>query len=150
MVGWKRFFVQRTKIAGHFMLRCIYTAAGTNTDCSTEGPLIMMQNIEDIQKQAKDSMEMATENLSNVSKSIQAIATETAEYAKKSYEDGTQAAEKVFGAKSFDKFMEAQSEYAKNAYEAHISEMNKLGEMYMDLSKTMYSPVETAFARISK
>ncbi len=109
-----------------------------------------MQNIEDIQKQAKDSMEMATENLSNVSKSIQAIATETAEYAKKSYEDGTQAAEKVFGAKSFDKFMEAQSEYAKNAYEAHISEMNKLGEMYMDLSKTMYSPVETAFARISK
>lgn len=132
------------------MLRCIYTAAGTNIDCSTEGPLIMMQNIEDIQKQAKDSMEMATENLSNVSKSIQAIATETAEYAKKSYEDGTQAAEKVFGAKSFDKFMEAQSEYAKNAYEAHISEMNKLGEMYMDLSKTMYSPVETAFARISK
>lgn len=110
----------------------------------------MMQNIDDIQKLAKDNMEQATENLSSVSKSVQAIATETADYAKKSFEDGTQAAEKVFGAKSFDKFMEAQSDYAKNAYEAHVSQMNKLGEMFMDLSKTMYSPVETAFARINK
>ncbi|MEH6726553.1 MAG: phasin family protein [Hyphomicrobiales bacterium] len=110
----------------------------------------MMQNIDDIQTQAKETMEMATQNLSSVSKSVQAIATETADYAKKSYEDGTQAAEKVFGAKSFDKFMEAQSEYAKNAYEAHVSEMNKLGEMFMDLSKTMYSPVETALARVNK
>lgn len=132
------------------MLHCIYLVSGTNNHCVTKGPFIMMQNIDDIQTQAKETMEMATQNLSSVSKSVQAIATETADYAKKSYEDGTQAAEKVFGAKSFDKFMEAQSEYAKNAYEAHVSEMNKLGEMFMDLSKTMYSPVETALARVNK
>lgn len=110
----------------------------------------MMQNIDDIQKLAKENMDLATENLSSVSKSVQAIATETADYAKKSFEDGTQAAEKAFGAKSIDTFIEAQSDYAKNAYEAHVSEMNKLGEMFMDLSKTMYSPVETAFARLNK
>lgn len=110
----------------------------------------MMQNIEDIQKMAKENMDLTTENMSTVSNSVQAIATETADYAKKSYDDGTQAAEKIFGAKSFDKFMEVQSDYAKSAYEAHVSEMNKLGEMFMDLSKTMYSPVETAFARINK
>lgn len=110
----------------------------------------MMQNFEDIQKLAKENMDLATENLSTVSKSVQAIATETADYAKKSFEDGTQAAEKVFGAKSFDKFVEAQTDYAKNAYESHVSEMNKLGEMFVDLSKTIYSPVETAIARFSK
>lgn len=110
----------------------------------------MMQNMEDMQKLAKENMEMATENMSTVSKSVQAIATETADYAKKSFEEGTQAAEKVFGAKSLDKFVEAQSDYAKSAYEAHVTEMNKLGEMLMDLTKSMYSPVETAFARFGK
>lgn len=110
----------------------------------------MMQNMDDVQKLAKENLDLATENMSTVSKSVQAIATETADYAKKTFDEGSQAAEKALGAKSLDKFVEAQSEYAKSAYEAHVSEMNKLGEMFMDLSKTMFSPVETAFARFEK
>lgn len=110
----------------------------------------MMQNMDDMQKLAKENMDLATQNMSTVSKTVQAIATETADYAKKSFDDGSQAAEKALGAKSLDKFVEAQSEYAKSAYEAHVTEMTKLGEMFTDLSKTMFSPVESAFARFGK
>jgi hypothetical protein len=50
-----------------------------------------------------------------VSKGVQAIATEVADYSKKSFEEGTQAFEQLLGTKSVEKAMELQQVYFKNA-----------------------------------
>ena len=49
---------------------------------------------------------------------------------KKSFEDGSAALEKLFGAKSLEKAIEIQSDYAKSAYEGFVAEATKMGELY--------------------
>jgi hypothetical protein len=78
---------------------------------------------------------------------MQAIAVEVADYSKKSYEDGSAALEKLMGVKSIDKALEVQTEYMKSAYEGMVSEMSKLGEMYVDLAKDAYKPFEGIIAK---
>ncbi|MEO9604642.1 MULTISPECIES: phasin family protein [Alphaproteobacteria] len=110
----------------------------------------MMNNFEDMQKLGKENMDLAMESLGSVSKSMQAIAAEVADYQKKSFEEGSAAVEKVAASKSLDKAFEAQSEYFKTAYEGFVGEMTKLGEMYTDMSKDVYKPFEGVMGKMSK
>jgi hypothetical protein len=77
-----------------------------------------------------------------VSKGVQAIAAEAADYSKKSFEEGSAALEKLLGAKSLDKAMEIQTSYAKTAYEGFVAQATKIGELYADLAKETYKPFE--------
>ena len=69
------------------------------------------------------------------------------DYSKKVFEQSTAATEKLLGAKSFDKAVEVQSDYAKSAYETFVAEATKLGELYADLAKEAYKPFETHFGK---
>ena len=80
---------------------------------------------------------------------IQAIAIEMADYSKKVFEQGTAAAEKLIGAKSLEKAIEVQSDYAKSSYESFVAEATKLGELYADLAKEAYKPFESQFGKVA-
>lgn len=102
----------------------------------------MVKNIEDMQKFGKDNMDATLKAFGAMSKGYQAIAVELADYAKKAFEEGTAATEKLIGAKSLDKAFEVQSEYAKSAYESFVSQSSKLGELYLGLAQEAYKPFE--------
>jgi hypothetical protein len=102
----------------------------------------MMKNFDDVQKISKDSMDATMKSFGVLSKASQAIATEVADYSKKSFEDGTKVLEKLFGAKSLDKAIEIQTDYAKSAYEGFVAQATKMSELYADLAKETYKPFE--------
>lgn len=102
----------------------------------------MLQNFDDIQKLGKDNLELSVKSFGTVSKGVQAIAVEVADYSKKSFEEGTATAEKLFGAKTLDKAVEIQSDYFKSAYESFVAQATKMGELYADLAKEAYKPYE--------
>jgi hypothetical protein len=77
-----------------------------------------------------------------VSKGMHTIAAETADYSKKSFEEGSAALEKLLGAKSLEKAIEIQTAYAKTAYEGFVTQATKMGELYADLAKESYKPFE--------
>lgn len=106
-----------------------------------------VNKIEDAQKFGRDNVELATKSFGAVSKGFQAIAVEVADYSKKSFEDGSALFEKIIGAKTLDKAIELQTAYAKTAYESYIARATKIGELYADLAKESYKPVEAAFAK---
>ena len=108
---------------------------------------MMLTNFDDLQKLGKDNVDVALKQFGNVSKGFQAIATEVADYSKKSFEEGSAAFEKLMGAKSFEKAVEIQSAYVKTAYEGFIAEATKLGELYTDLAKESYKPFENLAAK---
>lgn len=108
---------------------------------------MMFQNFEELQKLTKENTEVALKNFNTVSKGVQAIAVEVADYSKKSFEQGTAALEKLFGAKTLDKAIEVQSDYFKTAYEGFVAEATKIGELYADLAKETYKPIENAFTK---
>ncbi len=102
----------------------------------------MVKNIEDVQKLGKDNMDAAMNSLGAVSKSLQAIAVEMADYSKKSFEQGAAAAEKLVSAKSIEKAMEVQADYVKTAYEGLVSQSAKFNGLYADLAQITFKPFE--------
>src|ERR1041385_840179 len=109
----------------------------------------MLKNFEDFQKLGKDNVDVAMKQFGTVSKGWQAIATEFADYSKKSFEDGSAALEKLFGAKSVEKAIEVQSEYVKTAYEGFVAEATKLAELYTNLPRETYKPYEGLLAKVA-
>ena len=101
-----------------------------------------MNTVEDMQKLAKDNAENAQKAFATLSKGLQAIATEMTDYSKKSFEDGSAVLEQLAGAKTLDKVVEIQSDYAKKAYESLVAEATKIGELYVDLAKEVTKPFE--------
>jgi len=105
-----------------------------------------MFNFDEANKKGKEAMDTALKSYSDVSKGFQAIAAETAEYSKKSFQDGVTHFETLAGVKSFEAAFELQSTYVKSAYENFVAEATKLGEMYADLAKEAYEPAKSAVA----
>ena len=87
----------------------------------------MLNNFDDVQKFSKDNMDATM----------------------KSFEEGTAAVEKLFGAKTLEKAIEVQTEYAKKAYEGFVAEATKLGELYTDLAREVYKPFEGYLAKMT-
>jgi hypothetical protein len=97
---------------------------------------------ENVQEMSKKNIEATMKNFDAVSKSAQAIATEVADYLKKSFEDGQKAINEFTTVKSPDKVLEVQTAYAKAAYENLTAHVTKLGELYADLAKVAFKPYE--------
>jgi hypothetical protein len=101
-----------------------------------------MTSVEDLQKLAKENAENAQKAFGTLSKGLQTIATEMADYSKKSFEEGSALLEQLSGAKSLDKVVEIQSDYAKKVYEGLVAQSTKIGELYTDLAKDIAKPFE--------
>ena len=101
---------------------------------------------DEFQKVGKDAFDASIRSLGEVNKGFQALAATVTDYSKKAFEDGTRAFEQLVGAKSFEQVLEIQSQYAKKAFDAYIAQASRLGEMYVDLARSAYKPVEQAVA----
>jgi len=110
---------------------------------------VMVKNFEEMQKVGQESANATMKSFGVVSKGMQAIATEVADYSKKSFEEGAQAFEQLLGTKSVEKAMELQQVYFKNAYEGFVSQATKIGALYADLVKETYKPLEGYVAKIT-
>jgi len=109
--------------------------------------ITMVKSFEDLQQVGKENVDLAVKSFGVVSSKAQAIATEVADYSRKSFEESTAAFEKMLGVKSLDKAIEVQTDYAKTAYEGFVSQANKLGALYADLAKETYKPFEAIAAK---
>ena len=109
----------------------------------------MNKTFEDIQATSKEGFEAVVASTTVMSKGLQDIATETAEFSAKSFEKGTAAVETLMAAKTFDKVIEAQQNIAKQAYEDFIGQMTKVGEIYKASATEAFKPVEAQMAKIA-
>jgi hypothetical protein len=109
-----------------------------------------IQGYEELQRASKNTLDASARSLSEASKGVQAIAATLVEYSKKNFEDGTRAFEQLIGAKSFEQVWEIQSQYAKRAFDAYVAQASKIGEMYVELARTAYQPVEQAVAKTAR
>jgi phasin family protein len=101
-----------------------------------------------MQKFGKESMDMAMKAFGVWTKNTQAIASEVADYSKKSFEDSAAAFQKLVGAKSLEKAMEVQTEYLQSSYEELVAETAKIGELYADLAREAYRPFESVLMKM--
>ena len=90
----------------------------------------------------------ATICLASYTTIFQAIVAEGTDYTKKTVETRLALVEKLVAAKSLDTVVQIQTEYAKSAYAAFVAHATKMGELYSDLAKAAFKPVELPFANL--
>jgi phasin family protein len=108
----------------------------------------MANSFEDFQKISKTQLESAALTSQSFVKGLQAIAAETTDYSKKSLESGSAFLEKLLGVKSLESAIQLQSEYAKASYADFVAQATKIGELYSNLAKEAFKPIETAIAQV--
>ena len=54
-----------------------------------------------------------------------------------------------FGEVIFGEVIEAQTRYAQRAYDAYMSQVSKVGEMYLGTTRNATKPIEQASKRLS-
>src|SRR5262245_12711454 len=101
----------------------------------------MTYQYDDFQKFATVNIEAITESSSSLAKGWQAIAAETTDYAKKSFDNGSDFFGKLLGAKSFDEILQLRSEYAKSSFDRLADYVSKVGDLYSNVAKDAFKPV---------
>jgi hypothetical protein len=103
----------------------------------------------EFQKAAESGFEAASRSIGEVNKGFQAIAAEMTEFSKRRWQDVLQAWEQLLRARHFGDVVEVQTRYAQRAYDAYMSEMSKLGEMYLGTARNASKPVEETSRRFN-
>jgi len=75
-------------------------------------------------------------------RALQAIAAETTDYARKSFEKSRGHFEKLMGVTKVEEAVLLQSEFAKSAGEDFMAEAAKIGELYSNFFKDAFNPVD--------
>jgi hypothetical protein len=107
----------------------------------------MIQQFDQMQKLGRDNIDVAMKTVGTVQKSVQAIAVETADYAKRSFEQGSATLEKLVGARTLDKAVEIQTDYMRQAYEGFVVQATKMGELYASFAREAFKPLEGVAGR---
>ena len=105
-----------------------------------------MKGFEDIQKLGQQNMDLTMKSVGEWTKGWQSIAAEITDYTKRSFEDSTQTFEKLSGARSFEQAVEIQSDFARRAYEEYMAQMSKIGNLYAEMAREAFKPVERVLA----
>lgn len=106
----------------------------------------MNKQIEDLQAMSKDGYEAVMASTKAVTAGLQSIGQEATEFSKAAFAKSTAVIEQATAAKSFDKVLEMQQGYAKEAYEAFVGQTTKLNELYIATAKEAFKPFEAGFA----
>ena len=109
--------------------------------------VIMFRNFEELQRAGKERFEATTEATANFFKGLQQIAVETTGYSSNSVKSSVGLIGEMFGAKTIEDAIHIQSAYAKSAHESFLAQSAKIGELYANLAKEAFKPVEFAAAR---
>jgi hypothetical protein len=109
----------------------------------------MMKNFDHMQAFGKDGVDATMQSFAATSKGLQVVASECADYARKSFEQSNSTVEKLMGARTIERAVEVQSEYLRGAYDSFVAQAAKFGEIYADVAKQAYKPIETYAAKVA-
>jgi hypothetical protein len=101
-----------------------------------------------VQDRLQSGFEAASQSFTEANKGFRALATEMTEYSKAAFDDAIHTWEQLIGVKSLEQAMQIQSDYAKRAYENHMAELSKLGQMYVGMVSDASKSVEEASRRL--
>jgi hypothetical protein len=81
---------------------------------------------------------------------IQTIANAYEEYTKRSLQESRSLVGKLMGVRSFDKVIELQTEYGRQAYVNFVAESQKICELYNELARQIWRPWERLAAEVTQ
>ena len=109
-----------------------------------------MNGFDSMERFGKENVDLALKSADAVGKGWQAIAAEAADYSRRSLDAGTGAFEKLLAARSLDKAIAVQADFARAAYEGYVSQVAKISEIVADIARDSYKPYEAFFGKLGR
>jgi hypothetical protein len=104
---------------------------------------------EEYRKLEHGGLDAAVRTYGEAGNSFQAFAAEITSYSKNAFDGYLRMWEQLLGSKTIAQAIQIQSQYAKTVFENHMAEMSKLGEMFSQMSRNSYKPIEQATANVA-
>ena len=89
---------------------------------------------------SKDTAEACMKSATVAGKGLETINSEIISYSKGAIEESIAAGKAIMGSKSIHEAFELQTDYAKSAFEAYVSELSKITELATAATKETYAP----------
>lgn len=109
----------------------------------------MQKTLDGIQRTTAENVEATTRSFEGATRVTREIASQIAEYSKRSFEQGTKTVENLLGARSLNKAVEVQTEYARTAYEDYVSHATKLGQLYSNLTQETFKSYQDFASKLT-
>lgn len=90
----------------------------------------------------KETVEAYLKAANAAGKGAETLQGEIYAYSKQSIEDSIAAAKALLTSKSPQEAFELQTDFAKSAFEAYVSEISKLNEIVVATTKSAYEPIQ--------
>lgn len=107
------------------------------------------QNIDAFSGFTKDTVDAIVKSSNVTSKNVEEIMSEVLNCTKSNVETCVSTAKDLAGARTFDQLIAIQTEQSKKCFETYVSQLTKMSEMVMNLSKEATAPLNesaTAFS----
>jgi hypothetical protein len=101
---------------------------------------------DDLTKKTKQQMEQAAATAALLTRGMQTMALETAEYSRGMMENATHFMEKLSQAKTLADAMQLQTDYARKQFDGLVAQATKLSDLYKDIATQAAEPFEKAIA----
>ncbi len=120
----------------------IETAMKNGTEALKAGFEKAVKNYDQMVGYGKDTVEAYVKSANAAGKGAETLHNELYTYSKQSVEESIAAAKALLGAKSVHEAFELQSGFAKTAFEAYVSEVTKLSELFVSTTKDAFEPLQ--------
>lgn len=90
----------------------------------------------------KDTVEAYIRSANAAGKGVEALHSEIYSFSKHSLDESITATKAVLGSKTVQEAVELQSDFARAQFEAYVSQMAKLGEIFVSATKESFEPLQ--------
>ena len=97
---------------------------------------------QEFQQAAVGGFETVARSMGEVNRGFQAIAAEMTGYSKQAFDEAIRTWEQLIVVRSLEQAVQIQADYVKKAYENHMAELSKLGEICVGMAQAAYKPAE--------
>jgi len=120
----------------------IETAFKTGTEALKVSFEKAVKNYDQLLGYGKETVEAYVRSANAAGKGAETLHNEIYAYSKQSIEDSIAAAKALLGSKSVHEAFELQTDFAKTAFDAYVSEMTKLSELVVSTTKETFEPLQ--------
>ena len=101
-----------------------------------------IKNYDTVLGYGKDTVEAYMKSATVAGKGIESINSEIYSFSKDAIEDSIVASKAILGSKSIHEAFELQTGYAKSAFEAYVSELTKVSDLFTSATKETFAPLQ--------
>ena len=108
------------------------------------------QNIDSFSCFTKDTVDAVVKSSSATSKNVEELVAEVLNCTKSNVEACVGVAKNISGVRSFDQLVAIQTEQSKKCFENYVSQMTKISEIFMNISKEATAPLSERASAFSE